>query len=74
MRDSVDSRLRGNDGRFGGRFGLSGALIVKTRLPGIRTFELYQTRQRCDMLGAQYLGERAFYHGFKKLIVGQDVP
>ena len=33
MGDSVDSRLRGNDGRFYGRFGLSGALIVKTRLP-----------------------------------------
>ena len=31
--DSVDSRLRGNDGRFYARFGQSGALIGKTRLP-----------------------------------------
>ena len=29
----MDSRLRGNDGRFYGRFGLSGALIIKPRLP-----------------------------------------
>ena len=29
----MDSCLCGNDGRFCGRFGLSGALIIKTRLP-----------------------------------------
>ena len=33
MGDNADSRLRGNDGRFYGRFGLSGARIIKTRLP-----------------------------------------
>ena len=54
MGDSVDSRLRENDGRFYGTFGLSGVLMLKCDCPARQPLPSPYAEVRCYNQSQEY--------------------